>query len=202
MDHGQFQMRQRVVHRHACRLGLQQHQQHDHRRQRQPDEGRAAVQLPDQRGKAAATARHHGAADQQEQRGLDEAGERCLACCAHALKRTADVECREHQEQACQTQCVSEENKIVAELQRCHRTQNGRDHGRQQAGRQHDPGTGPKQRCCHCAVNRLLVQQALQIPKRLQQAWPLAPGPQRFAAIHQAEHQDRHRERKQHVRDG
>jgi hypothetical protein len=106
--------------------------------------------VADQAGKAGLPGADQRRADQQEQRRLDEGGERGLARRAHALEGAADVHRREHQEQPRQPQRVGEDDEVVRELQRRQRPEHRRDLRGQQRRGQHHPGAGAEQRRATC----------------------------------------------------
>ena len=171
MNHGQFQMRVRVVHRHARVLGERDHGEgHTGEQEARVDRQFAVRQCLDDRGQRGRARNHRRAEQDHQQRRLGQKTDQHLAPRTERAKRGAHVHGGQRDEDARQREQADQRDRVGRRRQRQIGRERRHDGAGQQHAAEHDVGRHAKQRGRVLGQHRLLDEQLVQHAVRLQQA--------------------------------
>ena len=170
VDHGQLQVRVRVVERDARVLRQHDHEQarHDHdQRGSRPPPGRADARR-EHAGQLQRAAELHERQEPQEHRRLGQAREGHLARGAHPLEGRARVEGRGGREEAAQREQVREQDEVAREVHGSAHAAEWQDERRAHRRRQGHRGPGEEDPARGPADDHLLAEELREIEVRLE----------------------------------
>ncbi len=203
VNHGQLQVRVRIVERHAGVLGQKDDEparddEHQRRTGAMPGRGIHIEEI----GERQSTGDAGQGQEAEEERRLRERAERELACHPHPFERRAGVECGRRRAEPREREEVDEDDQVACERHRRTRACQWQQQRGQQGNDDRDSRTGQEDPGRRAAEHRFLSQELSDVVVRLQERRPTAAGEDRLGPDDDAQKKRRGNEDEQSLQDG
>ena len=202
VQHGELEVRVRVVHRNAAGLGREQH---EHRREaeevgRVPGEDPRRPAMRGEGAEVGRAGRHRDREHDHHQDRLDQRRDRHLARGAHAAERAAGVERADRREEARQREQAEEHHRVAQRKGRRPRPDDRHERARGHRGGQHQHRDRPEEARGGVRLHRALAQQLDEVAVGLEDPGALPALEPRLELLDEAgdqrpeQHEQRHLE--------